>query len=285
MAHLSSKAVLVNLSIRQWVARKLDRRASNEIARLNGADLRAGNYNKSLLPTCNSLGAVKKETAMIREDFYRNVLPWGIEGTYILTSSMYMDFMQEHQAKRSGWDSLVSVFLDGYDDAVLDAQRILGSLYKASEYPAKDVLALKFSMDLRVLPVPMSGDFRVELADAELEAMEADVEKRVTESAAVAMKDVWQRLYDKVSWLQGRLADPKTTFHDETYNDAQDLVGMLSKLNFNEDADLERLRLDAETKLFKYHPQALRNDPILRTDTADDARKIMDKMSVFMGGL
>ena len=45
------------------------------------------------------------------------------------------------------------------------------------------------------------------------------------------------------------------------------------------------MRREAEAKLFDVHPQALRNDPVLRTDTADKAKEIMDKMSVFMGGI
>jgi hypothetical protein len=140
-------------------------------------------------------------------------------------------------------------------------------------------------MDITVLPVPTAGDFRVELADAEVASITADIEQRVAESSQAAMKDVWQRLYDKVSWLHGRLADVNTTFHDETYKDAVDMVGMLSRLNFTDDADLEQMRKDAENKLFNLHPQALRNDPDLRTDTAADAKAIMDKMAVFMGGL
>ena len=49
MTHLSDKALLVNLSIKQWTAKKLDKRASVEIAKIHGADSRAGRYNKSLL--------------------------------------------------------------------------------------------------------------------------------------------------------------------------------------------------------------------------------------------
>lgn len=53
-------------------------------------------------------------------------------------------------------------------------------------------------------------------------------------------------------------------------------------INFNDDPNLEALRQDVEGKLIK-HPDALRNDPDLRRDTAAEAKKIMDAMSVFMG--
>ena len=283
--HLSDKALLVHLGISQWTAKKLDKKASAEVARLNGATSDAGNYNKSLLPTCDKLTAVKQLTSDIRKEFYHNTLPWGIEGTFILPSDNYLSFMTEYRGKKARWDSLVADFIDGYEQAHLDAERLLSGLYSSKDYPTVGELRLKFNMDLSVLPVPTAGDFRVELADGVVDEITANIEQRVAESSKAAIKDVWQRLYDKVSWLYGRLADVNTTFHDETYNDACELVKMLKRLNFTNDADLEQMRIEAERKLFAVHPQTLRNDPDVRIDTAAEAKAIMDKMGVFMGGL
>jgi hypothetical protein len=44
------------------------------------------------------------------------------------------------------------------------------------------------------------------------------------------------------------------------------------------------MRQQVEASLIK-HPEALRNDPDLRRDTAAEAKAIMDKMSVFMNGI
>jgi len=119
---------------------------------------------------------------------------------------------------------------------------------------------------------------------AQSESIQADIEQRVLESSKAAMDDVWKRLYDKVEWLAGRLANPENTFNNATYEDAKDLVKMLSRLNFTDDPDLEQMRRDVERKLVSHHPESLRNDPVLRNDTANEAKAIMDKMAVFMGG-
>jgi len=282
--HLSDKALLVHLSISQWTAKKLDKRASKEIARINGATNNAGNFNKSLLPTCDELDKVKALTALIRKEFYHNTLPWGIEGTFILPSANYLSFMTEYRGKKGKWDRCVKRFLARYDQAHADARRLLGSLYNPRDYPILADLEHKFSMDLSVLPVPTAGDFRVDLAEGEFESIQADIEQRVLESSKAAMDDVWKRLYDKVEWLAGRLANPENTFNNATYEDAKDLVKMLSRLNFTDDPDLEQMRRDVERKLVSHHPESLRNDPVLRNDTANEAKAIMDKMAVFMGG-
>jgi hypothetical protein len=282
--HLSDKALLVHLSVSQWTARKLDKKASAIISTKN-----VGNFNKTLLPTCNELGVIHTMTADIRKEFYRNTLPWGIEGTFILPSANYLSFMNDFRTSRNIWLDKVRTFITGYPQAVMDAQRILSAgshdLYNPDDYPTASEISNKFRMDITVLPVPTAGDFRVELADAEFTSIQADIEQRVAESSAAAVKDVWQRLYDKVSWLQGRLADPKNVFHDATYKDAQDTCELLTRLNFTGDPNLEQMRKEMQNKLVKYHPDALRNDPVLRQDVADEAKKVMDKMSIFMGGL
>ena len=283
--HLSDKALLVHLSVSQWVAKKLDKQASEEVARANGAVKDAGRYNKSLLPTCDTLDRIKSKTSEIRKKFYKNTLPWGIEGTFILPSANYLSFMTDFRNEKAEWERLTEEFFTDYLQSVSDAHRLLGSLYNPVEYPTLEGLRRKFRMELSILPVPTAGDFRVELADEEYSSIQSEIEQRVADSSKAAMSEVWQRLYDKVEWLAERLSDPKNAFHDGTYQDAKDLCGMLTRLNFTDDPDLESMRREVEQKLVNHHPDALRNDPDLRNDTFDEAKVIMDKMSVFMEGL
>ena len=283
--HLSDKALLVHLGVSQWVAKKLDKQASEEVARANGAVKGAGRYNKSLLPTCDTLDRIKSKTSEIRKKFYKNTLPWGIEGTFILPSANYLSFMTDFRNEKAEWERLTEEFFTDYLQSVSDAHRLLGSLYNPVEYPTLEGLRRKFRMELSILPVPTAGDFRVELADEEYSSIQSEIEQRVADSSKAAMSEVWQRLYDKVEWLAERLSDPKNAFHDGTYQDAKDLCGMLTRLNFTDDPDLESMRREVEQKLVNHHPDALRNDPDLRNDTFDEAKVIMDKMSVFMEGL
>lgn len=282
--HLSDKALLVHLSVSQWIAKKLDRAASQEVAKANHADVRAGRYNKSLLPTSQHLDDVKAKTSMIRKKFYSNTLPWGIEGTYILPSANYLTFMTDFRKEKGEWEYLVEQFLTDYPRARSDASRLLGSLYNASDYPDVSVLRYKFAMDMTVLPVPSGGDFRVELVDEEYDAIRADIEQRVADAQLVAMRDVWQRLYDRVQKYVERLSDPKNIFHNTMIESASETCELLTRLNFTDDPNLEAMRSEVEQKLTAYHPDAIRNDPDLRADVAKEAQSIMDKMGVFMQG-
>jgi len=228
------------------------------------------------------LDRVHKKSTHIRTKFYDNTLPWGLDGTMMLPTSNYLNFMTEFRKEKNEWYSLVSDFRGEYPQLVLDAKRLLIGLYDANDYPSPDDIGNKFNLDVAIFPVP-SSDFRVSIASEELSRIQQDVERRVADAQSKAMIEVWQRIYDKVKHMAEKLADPKSIFRDSMVENIREQCDLLSRLNFMDDPNLETLRQEVETTLLK-HPDALRNDPDLRRDTAAEAKAIMDKMSVFMGG-
>lgn len=281
--NLNDRALLVQLNVSQWTARKYDKRASKEVMTAHGAASAAGRFNKSLLPMNDKLENIHKKTTFIRTKYYDNTLPWGLDGTMMLPTANYLAFMSDFRKEKGEWESLVQEFLDEYDQMKLDAQRILGSLYDAADYPNVLELRHKFSMDMAVFPVP-SADFRVAIGSEELTRIQQDVERRVKEAEQAALKDVWNRLYERVKHMAEKLADPKAIFRDSMVENAREICAMLPRLNFSDDPNLEAMRQQVEASLIK-HPEALRNDPDLRRDTAAEAKAIMDKMGAFMGAL
>lgn len=279
--NLNDRALLVQLSVSQWTARKYDKKVTNEVASAHGTTTAAGRYNKSLLPMNDYLDRVHKKTTHIRTKFYENTLPWGIEGTMMLPTSNYLQFMTDFRKEKGEWQYLVNEFVSNYDQLRLDAKRLLGSLYDDADYPDETDVARKFNMDMAIFPVP-STDFRVAIASDELTRIQQDVEKRIADAQTTAMKEVWDRLYDRVKHMAEKLADPKAIFRDTMVENTKELCALLPRLNFMDDPNLEQLRQQVEASLLK-HPEALRNDPDLRRDTAAEAKAIMDKMSVFMG--
>lgn len=281
--NLNDRALLVQLSISQWTARKFDKRATKEVADAHGVTSTVGRYNKSLLPLAGALDAIHKKTSTIRAMYYDQTLPWGIEGTQMLPTSNYLSFMSEFRKQKDDWMRLVNDFIDGYPQMQLDAQRVLGSLYDRNDYPDSWEMRLKFNMDMAVFPVP-STDFRVQLGSEELTRIQQDVERRVKDAEQQAMKEVWRRLYERVKHMADKLSDPKAIFRDSMVENAREICALLPRLNFNDDPALEEMRQRVEASLLK-HPDALRADPNLRHDTAMEAKRIMDVMGTFMGGV
>lgn len=280
---LNDRAVLVQLSVSQWSARKFDKKATKEVADNHGVADGVGRYNKQLLPGQDLLKQVHSKAAAIRQHFYRNTLPWGLEGTFILPTANYLDFMNEYRSMKADWEDTVRHFIAEYPYLKDLAKRYLGNLYNDTDYPDVNDIGRRFKMDMAVFPVP-SGDFRVDLANEELGRIQQDVISRVETASQLAMKEVWDRLYEKVEHIAKRLSDPDAVFHKTMFENAQELCELLPKLNVMDDPNLEQMRQQVEAKLLAVHPDAIRNSQTKREEVATDANAILDAMAVFMGG-
>jgi len=282
---LTDKALLAQLNVSQWTARKYDKKVTQQIADQHNTIVEAGRYNKSLLPLNDYLGNIHKLTTTIRTEYYKNTLPWGINGTQMLPSKNYLSFMTEFRNYKSNWLLLVDQFVDVYPQLKLDAQRLLpNGLYKEEDYPTIEGLRAKFGMDMVIMPVP-ADDFRVQIADDELSAIQQQVTERVTSASQDAMKEAWQRLYDVVKHASDKLDNPTGIFRDSLVENINDICGILPRLNFADDPDLEAMRQQVESSLANENPEALRVDWDLREQKAREAKAIADKMAVFMGEL
>lgn len=282
--NLNDRALLVQLTISQWDARKKDKKVTTDVLNVNQASQKAGTFNKYLLPVGNALEDVHRKSSYIRQKFYENTLPWGIDGSQILPSANYLGFVSDFRKERTDWEYLCEHFYNSYQTMKDDAPLVLGHMYKDEDYPSIDVVKSRFKMDLAVFPVP-SADFRTNIAGDELTRIQEDVERRVTEAQNQAMKELWQRLYERVQHMATKLADPKAIFRDSMIENAQEICAILPRLNFADDPNLEAMRLQVEASLANNHPDSLRNNPDLRRDKAAEAKAIMDKMAIFMGGM
>lgn len=279
---LSEKALLVQLNVSQWTARKYDRKRSQEVADAHGVASQVGRYNKALLPATDVLNNIHAKTSAIRNFFYQNTLPWGIEGSQLLPAANYMSFTAEFRKHKQDWEYLVGCFVLDYPTLIVDAQKNLKELFDESDYPKPADIGSKFSINLAVFPVP-SADFRVAISDEEKAQLEEDVVRRVNEASASAMRETWDRLYTCVEKVHAKLADPSAIFRDSLIENTQEICTLLKRLNFNDDAELENMRSRVANSLASKNPDALRVDPDYRRDTASEARAIMEKMKGFMG--
>src|SRR5690606_3207581 len=101
------------------------------------------------------------------------------------------------------YSTAVDAFLLAYPGYVSAAANRLGSMFKPSDYPSVEELEKKFGMEMRVMPVPSSEDFRVSMSEAQADRIKADIERHVAEATLDAVKDVYRR----VAEVTGRMAE------------------------------------------------------------------------------
>lgn len=281
---LISRAMLASLRISSWSARKYDKKVTAETNLAQGADSDAGRYNKMLLPgDASSYKALTSHIAATRVLHYEQTLAWSDDGWRLLPVANYQKYTDKLRTAKHEYDSLLSDFLSDYP-ALQQAARIkLNGMYRADDYPNN--VASKYGFGVEYAPVPSGGDFRVELSQSEIDVIATRTESRVKSAFEDAHQDAVKRLFDCVARIHERLASPNAIFRDSLISNASELCDVLSRMNITGDVNLDALRRQTDS-LATVQPESLRNDPVTRIQTANQAQGILDSMmSVYGRGI
>lgn len=283
MQGIHAKAMLVDLRVSQWTGRKIDRKATEQVAQMNGIDVRVGTYYKSLLEG-KELDPIKNLVNGARAYHYKMTLPWSDSGPRILAATLYFEYMQDMQTFSEQFKKLYADFEQRYALARSEAQRTLGPLFRDEDYPMLATLATRFSFDLNVLPLPVADDFRVDLGDDEVSRLREDIERNVKASMSGAVIDMGKRIEQVVDSFADRLAKEENIFRDTLVENARQLVDLLPKLNVAGDARIDTLCAQVREKLCKYEPQTLRDNIAARKATWGAARDLKNDLANFFAG-
>lgn len=278
---LATNALLVELNIGNWTARKNDKSVSEEVDLQKGTKTRAGNYNKNLFAGVKELEDIQKFVGMVRNWHYRNTIPWLDTGVRMLPMGQYIDYTAQMNTWASEFEGLKQAFLNKYDDLVTEMAFKLGSLFNRDEYPTRDQVDYKFYFRTNYFPLPQSGDFRVDIGNEMLAELQDNYTKHLNEKVNEAMGDVWSRLHETLKHLSERLevgsTGEKKIFRDSLIENAQELCGLLSKLNVTNDPKLEEARKDLEQALFGVSAKDLRDSIMVRHDVHTRVTDIIKK--------
>lgn len=287
-ADLRNFAVLVTLRTSRWNAKATDRKALADVASANAAKGNFGQFQKNLLAGADEkLKAVNSAIDAARHTYYRLTLPWTLagrdapgrrQGSRLLPNDIFFDFTKEMAAAKTAMQVRLQEFISEYPTLVQEAEKSLGTLFNAKEYPSAHSIASHFDLSFEFAPVPQGGDFSG-LPEAVLGKLAAKVNEQVMTMTQNAMDEAWTQLYDTTLHIAERLSDPDKVFHKTTFERAAELVRTLKALNITKDPNLESFRHRLETHVLCYQPKQLRDDTSMRTTAAKHARTIVSDMA------
>ena len=280
---IASSAMFAELSIGNWTARKLDRKATKETTSANGASDDAGAFHKKLL-SCPELEAIQKHIANTRQNIhYRLTMPWSDLGVRLLPTAMFAEYYKEITAAETEFHRLVDAFLQAYTWAQAQAQARLGNLFSSDDYPSVEIVAAKFRFRHSQTPIPDAGDFRLDIGNEAQDALRKQYADFYAQQLNNAMGDVWQRTYDALQKMSERLdyadADNKKIFRDSLVDNVREMLGLLSKFNVTGDQRMENMRVRLEDAMLGVSADTLRDDDTFRLDTKAKVDAIIKSMA------
>jgi hypothetical protein len=240
---ISSSAMLVELGISTWTAKKKDKGATAELLTQKNAARSAGNFNKNLLADCEELAAIQKFASNVRTAHYHMTMPWSDSGLRALPTAKYFDYHQAMTALQGEFYSLVEKFLSKYEWEVMQVHAKLGDLFDRDEYPTVETVRGKFNFRLSYIPVPDAGDWRIDLETEAAASLKEQYETFYAAQMEGAMRDIWQRLYEHLDRFIRQLGEDaegrKGKLYDSTIENVRHFAEMMEHVNYTNDPNLQ----------------------------------------------
>ena len=285
--NIDTCAMLVELNVSQWTARKLDRTVSDElVANKHAQDKGAARVNKHLLAGRSELEVITKFVTETRASVYDNTLPWSDSGIRLLPSAKFMEFNAKLQQAEDKFYGLVTEFVTVYPSLITAQAMALGNMFNRNDYPHPSDIEHRFRFNVNYMPVPSSGDFRVDIGNDAQEELRKKLSALADERVEHAMKDIKTRLLEHLKRMSDRLtidyiqgeAKPRV-FHDSLLNGAHDLCEMVDSLNVTNDVQLIDARRALLSAIGNVDVKDLRKDIGARTEVKTQVDDILSKFN------
>jgi len=278
-AALSEKAMLADLHIGFWEGRYKDKSTTAEVIKQKDADSDAGAWWTRIIPasaTSRMASAVTKG----RKLHWDYTMPWNDAGQRVLPAANFLEYTAALREVKAEFEAAADEFMAAYPTIITNAANRLGGLNDI-EFPTAKAVRRKYYWQTVIAPFPDAADFRVDVGDAQVEEIRADIEQQTKDTLAHSMGDLWSRLHKAMSALvEGLSADGTLT--SNRVQKVKDICDLLPKMNITGDADLEAMRSEIVTKLADLQPEDLRKDRKARATSHQTAADILKKMGAFM---
>jgi hypothetical protein len=217
--------MLCSLNISVWEGRKKDRDIEQEIADNKGArSKRATSVHKHLFVDCPPLEAIKSLRGEARLWLNRNTLEWNTPWR-LLTTARYFEVQQDMANFQTRFDKLVQSFVKVYSTEISKQAFERGAMFNRDEYPKVEDISGKFRFAIDFNPVPLAGDFRVDIGNIALQELRERCEADTQVRLKAATSDAWNRVKEQVEWVLDRMTavmehDPEAVDEERIYGQA-----------------------------------------------------------------
>lgn len=311
---IASSAILGSLSVSCWVGRKKDKTTEAEVQQSKGAgSARAASVYKNLFAESQELKAVITYGQDCSRWFASVTIPWDDNGTRLIPTEKFFEIDAEIADRRNKYAALVQVFLNNYTTLVSKQAFMLGSMFDRSEFPDASEVAQKFGFRFNTMPVPLAGDFRVDIGNEGNAMLAERCEAEITRRITAAVMDVYERVSDEVEHIRERMQatleyTPGEPEEIKEYDDDGNVVALKLKktrkpklyqtlldnglmlcenmrtLNITNDPILEQVRAKLHQSLIVLDIDSLRDSPDMQVSVKKKMEDIQDILGKFSFG-
>lgn len=288
---LADKAMLIRVKLGVYSAYAFDAEAT---ARAYGTS-KVGRANKHLLKESRRLKGTTEAFNAIRTAVNQRTTPWLDEGTRLFKNEDYLDMARDLAVLQNIAESFADDLATNWHNEVLQDQLRFGqigalngtpSVFDATDYPDANQLRDRFYCEIRYMPVPDTGDFRVELGAEQTAAFERTIreaEEAAQKYALTQMVEPTAALIRKLGEFKG---DKGQRWHESLISNVLEVTKRIRFMNISDDPAIYAVSKELEQFILPYSfaPTELKENPDARTVAKAKLEEIMGRMGGFMGG-
>ena len=279
--NLDEKAVLVQVKRRMYSPYKLDEAENKAYG--------AGNVNKHLFQgTDNRVKVAISKYTEVYTFVKDNTVPW-TTGVELLNIDHYMDFTSGLRQRIDAANAAVSDLVANWDYEVQrDLKRLQDIAYakgKANladpnDYPDADEVAARFGIEVRYMPVPTTGDFRVGISDEDKASLQRQLDDATTNATRHVLSEMIDPMQRAVKKLTVKIGDDGSIFRDSLIDNMVDVANRMARVNISDDPVIRERIKDLQSLVGTYanNKEMLRNNQSVREKAATQIDDLMSKM-------
>ena len=281
---LDEKAVLISVKRYMYSPYKLDQEESKQYG--------AGNVNKHLFEGRNNL--VKSTISKFTEVYTYvkdNTVPW-TTGVDMLNIDHYIEFTSGLRQRVDDAHRAVDTLCLSWDDEVKSDLDRLGeialakgkpNLANANDYPDVDELRAKFGIEIRYMPVPTTGDFRVGISDDDKASLQQQLDDAGVNANKHVIKSMIEPMERAIAKLSVPIGNDGSVFRDTLVDNLVEVTERMNKINLSDDAviqgSIDNLRDLISSYSSEQGKDLLRSNQTSREKAVNDIDSLCKQMS------
>ena len=274
---IQDAGLLITLTLKQWQARKLDKKISLEVCQTKGAKADSGNFHKVLIGK-QHLQPITQLVNKIRNYHYSNTLAWSHKGVDFLPSKHYLTYMDNMGTLKDKFEFTCDEFVKKYPHLLTEASVDLNNMHDSDDYPSPEVVRERFFMDIAATPVPSSGDFRVDIGTKELKKLKDKLDVSLKGAEHAAALDLYSRFYTSLAKVVVTLADPYKIFRNTLIFNVEDISTKIKTMDISNNPVLQTLASEAHGLCKSIIIDNLREDPDSRISANREFKKLLTQV-------
>lgn len=280
--NLDEKAVLVQVKRRMYSPYKLDEAESKAYG--------AGNVNKHLFQgTDNRVKVAISKYTEVYTFVKDNTVPW-TTGVELLNITHYMDFTRGLRERIDEANDAVADLVANWDVEVQrDLKRLQDIAYAKgkpnladpNDYPDADEVEKRFGIEVRYMPVPSTGDFRVGISDEDKATLQQQLDDATTNATRHVLTQMIEPMQRAVKKLTVPIGDDGHIFRDSLIDNMVDVAYRMARVNVSDDPVIaERIRdLQSLVSTYANNKDVLRSSQTVREKAATQIDDLCNRMA------